>query len=209
MENFPLQTGRDTHFRDEQLRAVPVMLGLVLDFFPHTGTEGSRRTWLAVVCGLEATLEGSTRRNTVTRRGTKIRRNMITRGNTITRRNTKTRGNAETRMTRKTNNPSTGQHHFSFGFSDFFDFPLLCFCLSFMSTPFRAAEKKFKDRSLPSDLSTVLDLACADPQRAYEVARGRWAGRFDALTCKPVGHHALAVESLPGALISPIHPQRL
>jgi len=78
-----------------------------------------------------------------------------------------------------------------------------------MSTPFRIAEKKFKDKSLPSDLSTVLDLACADPQRAHEVARGRWAGRSDALICKPVGRHALAVESLPGVLISPIHSQRL
>ena len=78
-----------------------------------------------------------------------------------------------------------------------------------MSTPFRVAEKKFKDRSLPSDLSTVLDLACADPQRAYEVVRGRWAGCSDVVTCKPVGRHALAIGNLPGAPISPIHPQRL
>jgi len=144
MENFPLQTGRDTHFRDEQLRAMPVMLSLVLDFFPHTSTEGSRRAWLAVVCGLEATLEGSTRRNTVARRGTKIRRNTITRGNTITRRSTKTRQNTETRMTRKTSNPSTGQHHFCFLIYDFLILLLSLLLFVHHVHPFQSCRKKIQ-----------------------------------------------------------------
>ncbi|KAJ8468271.1 hypothetical protein ONZ51_g9750 [Trametes cubensis] len=47
-------------------------------------------------------------------------------------------------------------------------------------TPFRAAEKKYKARFPPPDLSDVLDLAAGDPTRAEEVARGKWKGRADA-----------------------------
>ncbi|KAI0328128.1 hypothetical protein GY45DRAFT_1255714 [Cubamyces sp. BRFM 1775] len=48
-------------------------------------------------------------------------------------------------------------------------------------TPFRAAEKKYKARFPPPDLSDVLDLAAADPARGDEVARGKWKGRADAV----------------------------
>ncbi|KAI0075833.1 hypothetical protein K474DRAFT_1663839 [Panus rudis PR-1116 ss-1] len=47
-------------------------------------------------------------------------------------------------------------------------------------TPFRAAEKKYKARFPPPDLSEVLDLAAADESRAEEVKRGGWTGRPDA-----------------------------
>lgn len=48
-------------------------------------------------------------------------------------------------------------------------------------TPFRAAEKRYKARFPPPDLSDVLDLAAADPTRAEEIARGKWHGRADAV----------------------------
>jgi len=180
MKNFPLQTGRNADFRDEKLGAMPVVLGLVLDFFPHTGAEGSKRSWLAIVCGLEAVRRGGTRK----------RRN----NNTRTRR--RTRNNIKRRNTRNPGNASTGQHHSA-----------SCLALlSSMSTPFRAAEKKFKDRSLSPDLHTVLDLARADPAREHEVSSGRWLGSPDARSCIPAGLDAVALHSLPGALIPPIQP---
>ncbi|CDO74885.1 hypothetical protein BN946_scf185004.g35 [Trametes cinnabarina] len=53
-------------------------------------------------------------------------------------------------------------------------------------TPFRAAEKKYKARFPPPDLSDVLDLAAADPARAQEVARGKCNGRADAIPCEEI-----------------------
>ncbi|KAI0637376.1 hypothetical protein C8Q77DRAFT_1097243 [Trametes polyzona] len=53
-------------------------------------------------------------------------------------------------------------------------------------TPFRAAEKKYKARFPPPDLSDVLDLAAADPTRVVEVARGKWKGRADTLPCTEI-----------------------
>ncbi|RPD59157.1 hypothetical protein L226DRAFT_553635 [Lentinus tigrinus ALCF2SS1-7] len=56
-------------------------------------------------------------------------------------------------------------------------------------TPFRAAEKKYKAKFPPPDLSSVLDLATADPSRAEEAARGGWRGRADAVQCTEIPLH--------------------
>ncbi len=48
-------------------------------------------------------------------------------------------------------------------------------------TPFRAAEKKFKARFPPPDLSNVLDLAISDATRSEELERGGWKGAMDAV----------------------------
>ncbi|KAH8108177.1 hypothetical protein BXZ70DRAFT_1015809, partial [Cristinia sonorae] len=48
-------------------------------------------------------------------------------------------------------------------------------------TPFRAAEKKYKARFPPPDLSQVLDLAAGDPSREQELSQGGWRGRSDAI----------------------------
>ena len=53
-------------------------------------------------------------------------------------------------------------------------------------TPFRASEKHYKARFPPPDLSSVLDLASADPSRAAEVARGKWCGGADAVECAEI-----------------------
>ncbi|KAJ3504672.1 hypothetical protein NLJ89_g7819 [Agrocybe chaxingu] len=50
-------------------------------------------------------------------------------------------------------------------------------------TPFRAAEKRFKARFPPPDLSPVLDLACRDKSRANELEAGGWRGSADAVEC--------------------------
>ena len=48
-------------------------------------------------------------------------------------------------------------------------------------TPFRAAEKKYKARFPPPDLSSVFDIAASDPERVEELKRGGWKGRTDAI----------------------------
>lgn len=53
-------------------------------------------------------------------------------------------------------------------------------------TPFRAAEKKFKAKFPPPDLSGVLDLALLDSSRADEVALGGWKGSLDAVEYREV-----------------------
>jgi alkylated DNA repair protein alkB family protein 1 len=67
-------------------------------------------------------------------------------------------------------------------------------------TPFRAAEKKFKARFPPPDLSGVLDLAAGDEKRKVEVRLGEWAGKSDAIECKVAGRDAVIVPSIPGTL---------
>ncbi|KAI0340116.1 hypothetical protein BDW22DRAFT_1360636 [Trametopsis cervina] len=53
-------------------------------------------------------------------------------------------------------------------------------------TPFRAAEKKFKAKFPPPDLSGVLDLALLDSSRADEVTLGGWKGSLDAVEYREV-----------------------
>ncbi|PCH38450.1 hypothetical protein WOLCODRAFT_161586 [Wolfiporia cocos MD-104 SS10] len=53
-------------------------------------------------------------------------------------------------------------------------------------TPFRAAEKRFKARFPPPDLSDVLDVAVSDESRAEEIVKGGWRGRGDAVRCKKI-----------------------
>lgn len=48
---------------------------------------------------------------------------------------------------------------------------------SFDWTPFRAAEKKYKAKFPPPDLSNVLDFALNDASRYQEVEAGRWKGK--------------------------------
>jgi hypothetical protein len=48
-------------------------------------------------------------------------------------------------------------------------------------TAFRAAEKKYKTRFPPPDLSNVLDIAVLDHTRKTEVTQGGWTGRPDAI----------------------------
>jgi len=72
-------------------------------------------------------------------------------------------------------------------------------------TPFRAAEKKYKARFPPPDLSDVLDVATLDNTRAAEVAHGGWCGNADAMDYKEIklkmqsSQKAYAVPSIPGA----------
>ena len=48
-------------------------------------------------------------------------------------------------------------------------------------TPFRAAEKRFKARFPPPDISSVLDLASPDESRAPEIELGHWVGSSIAI----------------------------
>lgn len=47
-------------------------------------------------------------------------------------------------------------------------------------TPFRAAEKKYKAKFPPPDLSGVLDLALLDEERREEVRESRWRGGLES-----------------------------
>jgi len=67
-------------------------------------------------------------------------------------------------------------------------------------TPFRAAEKKYKARFPPPDLSNVLDLALLDPNRVDEISRGVWAGRADAVVHEFIGKNVVTIPRIPGAL---------
>ncbi|KIK59740.1 hypothetical protein GYMLUDRAFT_201191 [Collybiopsis luxurians FD-317 M1] len=72
-------------------------------------------------------------------------------------------------------------------------------------TPFRTAEKHFKARFPPPDLTKVLDLATLDDSRALEVAAGVWTGKADAIETRELstrsGSKAYAFPSVPGRLI--------
>ncbi|KAH9926101.1 uncharacterized protein B0H18DRAFT_1006549 [Fomitopsis serialis] len=82
-------------------------------------------------------------------------------------------------------------------------------------TPFRAAEKKYKARFPPPDLSDVLDLATLDAFRAEEVSRGGWYGRADAIQCTEIelndcneagpstGRKAYIFPDVPGLVLLP------
>ncbi|KAF9480110.1 hypothetical protein BDN70DRAFT_877998 [Pholiota conissans] len=78
-------------------------------------------------------------------------------------------------------------------------------------TPFRAAEKRFKARFPPPDLSSVLDLACADAHRAREIHDGYWKGDPNAIevveillkTVRKEPAKAFTVPQIPGLVILP------
>lgn len=53
-------------------------------------------------------------------------------------------------------------------------------------TPFRAAEKKYKARFPPPDLSAALDLALLDARRLADIERTGWKGRPDAVQVKEI-----------------------
>lgn len=68
-------------------------------------------------------------------------------------------------------------------------------------TPFRAAEKRFKARFPPLDLSSVLDLALRNDARNPEIENGIWAGSPDAVECIQIlsgTKSAYIVPQIPG-----------
>lgn len=71
-------------------------------------------------------------------------------------------------------------------------------------TPFRAAEKKYKARFPPPDLSGALDLALLDTRRHADIERTGWKGRPDVAQVKEVDldvtgtRRAFAVLDVPG-----------
>ncbi|KAF8959032.1 hypothetical protein BDZ97DRAFT_1923177 [Flammula alnicola] len=78
-------------------------------------------------------------------------------------------------------------------------------------TPFRAVEKRFKARFPPPDLSSVLDLACADERRTREVELDRWKGSPTAVEYVKIplrdgireSANAYTVPQIPGLVILP------
>ncbi|KAH9048223.1 hypothetical protein EDB84DRAFT_291436 [Lactarius hengduanensis] len=83
-------------------------------------------------------------------------------------------------------------------------------------TPFRAAEKKYKARFPPPDLSGALDLALLDASRHADIEQTGWKGRPDAVRVKEIGlddarqksgaagtRRAFAVVDVPGLVILP------
>ena len=68
-------------------------------------------------------------------------------------------------------------------------------------TPFRSAEKRFKARFPPLDLSSVLDLALRNDARNPEIENGIWAGCPDAVECTQIlsgTRNAYTVPQIPG-----------
>ncbi|CAL1703646.1 unnamed protein product [Somion occarium] len=82
-------------------------------------------------------------------------------------------------------------------------------------TPFRAAEKKYKARFPPPDLSAVFDLAASDPTRVEEIKCGGWKGRADAVDHREIdlgegtSKKAYIFPSVPGLVLLPsfVSPQ--
>ncbi|KAL0071535.1 hypothetical protein AAF712_001392 [Marasmius tenuissimus] len=74
-------------------------------------------------------------------------------------------------------------------------------------TPFRAAEKRYKARFPPPDLSNVLDLALLNEERAHEVTAGVWRGRADAQEFREIrlqsGGKGYILSRIPGLVILP------
>ena len=73
-------------------------------------------------------------------------------------------------------------------------------------SPFRAAEKRYRTRFPPPNLSGVLDLATMDESRAEECARGDWKGRSDAVEWKEIrlkssDRKGYTIPRVPGAII--------
>ncbi|KAJ6455668.1 hypothetical protein C8R45DRAFT_845367 [Mycena sanguinolenta] len=74
-------------------------------------------------------------------------------------------------------------------------------------TPFRAAEKRFKARFPPPDLSTVLDLAVLDDTRTPEIQAGVWKGTSNALDYRKLDSSsnikAYTIPRVPGLVLLP------
>jgi len=68
-------------------------------------------------------------------------------------------------------------------------------------TPFRVAEKRFKARFPPPDISSVLDLASADESRAPEIELGRWVGSSIAVDSVKISlkENIYTIPHIPGA----------
>lgn len=68
-------------------------------------------------------------------------------------------------------------------------------------TPFRTAEKRFKARFPPPDVSSVLDLASADESRAPEIELGHWVGSPTAVDSVKISlkENVYTIPSIPGA----------
>lgn len=67
-------------------------------------------------------------------------------------------------------------------------------------TPFRAAEKRFKARFPPLDLSDVLDLACLDEHRTAEIRESGWCGTPNASKAQRLSGsvNAYTIPDIPG-----------
>ncbi|KLO18553.1 hypothetical protein SCHPADRAFT_844808 [Schizopora paradoxa] len=76
-------------------------------------------------------------------------------------------------------------------------------------TPFRLAEKKYKVKFPPPDLSGVLDLALLDSERDGEIQRSAWAGSATAQEFKNVGtcrgRKVYCLPRVPGLIVMPGH----
>uniref|UniRef100_A0A0W0FUL6 Uncharacterized protein n=1 Tax=Moniliophthora roreri TaxID=221103 RepID=A0A0W0FUL6_MONRR len=74
-------------------------------------------------------------------------------------------------------------------------------------TPFRAAEKRYKAKFPPPDLSNVLDLASLDDQRTAEIQSGVWSGRCDAQELQEISLHTgqkgYIIPRMPGLVLLP------
>lgn len=73
-------------------------------------------------------------------------------------------------------------------------------------TPFRAAEKKYKARFPPPDLSNVLDLAALDPDRVHEVQHCSWQGSPSAVEHRKLENscrsfNAYTTPRIPGTVL--------
>ncbi|RXW24124.1 hypothetical protein EST38_g1735 [Candolleomyces aberdarensis] len=72
-------------------------------------------------------------------------------------------------------------------------------------TPFRAAEKRFKARFPPPDLSNVLDIAQLDESRQQELAQGVWQGSASPFEYRRLSgsSDACIIPAIPGLVILP------
>ncbi|KAK2466967.1 hypothetical protein APHAL10511_001225 [Amanita phalloides] len=71
-------------------------------------------------------------------------------------------------------------------------------------TPFRVAEKRYKARFPPPDLSATLDLATRNPHRSPEITQGLWRGSPDAINCTEIcGKQACIIPHIPGLVVLP------
>ena len=70
-------------------------------------------------------------------------------------------------------------------------------------TAFRAAEKRFKARFPPVDLSDVLDLALLDEKRTAEIAASGWSGSKDSAEFREISSDiaAFTITDIPGGSI--------